>query len=253
MDEPANYPLKTIDKTVTIIEAMREKGEGSITELASALGYNKSVVHRHLSTLEQHGYVIKQGDRYELGLKYLELGGWIRKNMALYRHAEPEIEQLARDTGELANLMTEERGWGVYLKRSKGADAVDLHSYAGLHVNLHTAALGKAILAELPDAYVDEIIDKRGLPQKTSQTITDREELFAGLKTIQKQGYAKDDGEFLEGVRCVASAVTTDNGKPLGAISVSAPATRVSDEEFDEDLPKRVQSAANVVELNINY
>lgn len=109
-----------------------------------------SAVHNHLSTLAEHGFVTKTGEEYHLSLKFFELGGFTRNQVDLFKIAEPEIERLAEETGELVNLMTEERGMGVYLKRSKGQDALDLDTYVGMRVHLHTTALGKSILAHLP-------------------------------------------------------------------------------------------------------
>jgi DNA-binding IclR family transcriptional regulator len=160
---------------------------------------------------------------------------------------------MAERTGELANLMVEQNGWGVYLYRSKGDQAVDLNTYVGLPTHLHTTALGKAILAYLPADRVDEIVDRRGLPAETERTVTDREALADRLAAVRERGYAIDDGEILDGVRCVAAPVRTSDGDILGSISVSAPTSRMGQERFETEIPNLVLSAANVIELNINY
>ncbi|UPM42703.1 HTH-type transcriptional regulator XacR [Halocatena salina] len=249
----AKYPVRTTEKTLALIEQLMEHGSCGVTELANGLDMGKSAVHNHLTTLQKHGYVQQSDDEYQLSLKFLEVGGRIRKSMELYQVAEPEVKSLAAETGELANILIEEQGMGVYLMRAKGADAVDLDTYAGLRTRLHTTALGKAILAHLPESRVDEILDQHGLSQKTPKSISTREELFQALGDIRERGYAIDDGERLEGLRCLGAPVRTSSGEVLGAISVSAPASRVSDEDLHGDLPEKVLSAANVIELNINY
>ncbi|AKU09237.1 IclR family transcriptional regulator [Haloferax sp. Atlit-12N] len=249
----AKHPVRTTEKTLALVEELMEKGPCGVTELASDLDMGKSAVHNHLTTLQKHGYVLKDGDDYRVGLKFLEVGGHSRKSMEVYQVAEPEVKSLAADTGELANLLVEEQGMGVYLMRAKGDDAVDLDTYAGLRTNLHTTALGKAILANLPESRVDEIIERHGLEQKTPKSIGTRQELFQVLEAVRERGYAIDDGERLEGLRCLAAPIKSSSGEVLGAISVSAPASRVSDEDLHGSLPERVLSAANVVELNINY
>jgi len=173
--------------------------------------------------------------------------------MEFYQVAEPEVKSLADETGELANLLVEEQGMGVYLMRSKGEEAVDLDTYAGLRTHLHTTALGKAVLAYLPESRVEEIIERRGLAQKTPHSIGSREALFDALEEVRDRGYAIDDGERLEGLRCIAAPIKDSSDEVLGAISVSAPASRVSDDDLHGRLPERVLSAANVIELNINY
>lgn len=249
----AKHPVRTTEKTLSLVEQLMDRGPSGVTELAADLEMGKSAVHNHLTTLQEHGYVLKTGDEYQLGLKFLEVGGSTRKSMEFYQIAEPEVKSLADDTGELANLLVEEQGMGVYLMRSKGDDAVDLDTYAGLRTYLHTTALGKAVLAHLPGSRIDEIIEQHGLEPATLHSISSREELFESLEAVRDRGYAVDDGERLEGLRCVAAPVMNSSDKVLGAISVSAPASRVSDEDLHGRLPERVRSAANVVELNINY
>ncbi len=249
----AKHPVRTTEKTLALVEELMERGPCGVTELADGLEMGKSAVHNHLTTLRKHGYVLKEGDEYGLGLKFLEVGGSTRKSMEFYQVAEPEVKALADETGELANLLVEEQGMGVYLMRSKGEEAVDLDTYAGLRTNLHTTALGKAILAYLPEERVEEIIERRGLERETPRSIGTREELFETLEEVRERGYAIDDGERLEGLRCIAAPVKDSSDDVLGAISVSAPASRISDEDLHGSLPERVLSAANVVELNINY
>ena len=249
----AKHPVQTTEKTLSLVEELKQRGECGVTELAGELEMGKSAVHNHLMTLRKHGYVTKEGERYRLSLKFLDVGGYIRRSMEFYQVARPEVKSLANETGELANLLVEEHGWGVYLTRSKGEQAVNLDTYAGRCTHLHTTALGKAILAHLPEQRIDEIVDQRGLERKTPNSIETREELFDRLESIRKRGYAIDYGERLEGLRCVAAPVRTSENEVLGAISVAAPAGRVSDDDLTNCLPDRVLSAANVIELNINY
>ncbi|MFC6726171.1 HTH-type transcriptional regulator XacR, partial [Halobium palmae] len=170
----AKHPVRTTEKTLALVEELMRGGPRGVTDLAAELEMGKSAVHNHLTTLRKHGYVVRDGERYRLGLKFLEVGGHTRKSMELYQVAEPEVESLADDTGELANLLVEEQGLGVYLLRSKGERAVDLDTYAGLRTNLHTTGLGKAILAYLPEARVEEIVDRHGLERATPRSVGSR-------------------------------------------------------------------------------
>jgi len=249
----AKHPVRTTEKTLTLVEELMRRGPSGVTELAEGIDMGKSAVHNHLTTLQDHGYVLKTGNQYQLALKFLEIGGSIRKSMEFYQVAEPEVKSLADETGELANLLVEEQGFGVYLMRSKGEDAVDLDTYAGLRTNLHTTALGKAVLAHLSESRVQEIIERHGLEPKTPRSIGSREELFDALESVRDRGYAIDDAERLEGLRCIGAPVKSSSDEVLGAVSVSAPTNRVSDEELHGELSERVLSAANVIELNINY
>ncbi len=249
----AKHPVRTTEKTLRLVEALCDADGAGVTELADRVDMGKSAVHNHLSTLREHGYVVKEGDTYRTGLKFLEVGGQRRNRMELYRVAEPKVNELAQRSGELCNLMTEEGGVGVYLYRAKGEDAVDLDTYAGRRTHLHNTALGKAILAHLPHDRVEEILDRHGLPPETDNSITDEAVLFEELDRVRERGYAVDDEERLKGLRCVAVPVRTSEGRVLGAMSISSPRSRMKGDRLEHEVPEMVRNAANVVELDINY
>lgn len=245
--------VKTTAKTFRIIEALKEFDGARVTELADTLEMGKSTVHNHLSTLVHEGYVIQRDEEYSLSLQFLELGGYIRNRLDLYRVAEPEVKQLAEQTDELANLAVSEQGLLTYIDRSKGDQAVDLDTYPGLQAPMHCTALGKVILAHTPRERVESVLDRHGMPKLTANTITEREDLYEELEKIRNKGYAQDYGERLEGLRCVAAPVKSSENEVEGAISVSAPASRMKDERYNQKIPEKVRSAANVIELNLKY
>lgn len=253
MPEEAPHPVKTTRKSLQIVETLGAEGPMRLTDLATALEMGDSVVHNHLSTLKEAGYVTQDGDRYDLGLRFLELGGQTRKRRQLFQAAEREVQDLADETGELCNLLTEEDGVGVYLYRAKGNQAVDIDTFAGMRTPITTTALGKAILAFLPRSRVETIIEEHGLPAITEQTVTERDALFEDLDAIRERGYALDDGERIEGLRCVAAPVTDADKTAVGAISVSGPKNRIRKSRFREELPEQVTGVANVVELNLQF
>lgn len=241
------------ETTLCILETLKELDGAGVTELATQLDLPKSTVHNHLSTLVRNEYIVKEGDTYRVGLQFLEFGEYIRGRMKIYDVARPEVEQLADETGELANLLVEEHGKGVYLCRAKGAQAVRLDTYAGMRVHLHCTALGKAVLAHLPEEKLAEIIEARGLPKRTDTTITDETALREELGRVRERGYAYDNGERLAGLRCVAAPIKALDGHALGAISVSGPTSRMKGQWFEEEVPELLLNVANVIELNMNY
>lgn len=251
MNNQAKYPVTTSQKTIRLLDALRQLGSAGVTELASAVDMNKSTVHNHLSTLRAEELVVQRGDEYSLGLRLLEFGGQARHQQPLYHIALPEIERLASQTGELANLVVEEHGHGVYLASKQGDNAVDLDIYPGLRRPLHLTGSGKAILAHLPLDRLDEIIDRHGLPAKTDQSITDREELLEHLDAIRERGFAVDEEEHISGLQCIGAPVLSGDGTVLGAVSISVPVTRMSDDEFYNEVPDMVRSATNVIELHV--
>lgn len=253
MGRKAKHPVRTTAKTLELVEALKEVDRAGVTELADRLGMGKSTVHNHLSTLEEYEYVTRSGDEYELGLRFLELGGHTRNRMKLFQMAKPEIENLAAETGELANVATEEFGECVYLYRSKGDRAVELDTHLGLRMTMHNTALGKAMLAYLPEERVDRILEKHTLTPMTAHSTTDSDELRSQLSEVRERGYALDLEERLEGLRCVAAPVRDSSGSVLGAISISAPTNRLKGDRLQSEIPDLVVSAANVIELNIAH
>ncbi|WP_129115583.1 IclR family transcriptional regulator [Halegenticoccus tardaugens] len=245
--------IGALETSLRVLEALKHLGSAGVTELAKELNIPKSTVYTHLNTLRQNEYVVREGDAYRVGLKFLDLGEHARNRMRVYDVAKSQVDHLAEETGELANLLVEEHGEGVYVYRARGAQAVRVDTHAGMRVKLHCTSLGKAILAFLPKEQVDAIVDRWGLPDRTSRTITDREALDEELAAVRERGFAQDDGERLPGLRCVAAPIVGQNGHAVGAISVSGPTSRMKCEKFTEEIPELVQSAANVTELNMTY
>ena len=247
--------LKTVERTARIIKALETLDGAGVTELATHLGMSKSSTYHYLATLRQEDFVVKTGDQYELGLQLLLSGEYVRNRNLLYRYGKEEVEELAETTGEYANLFTEQHGKGINLYKVRGSDAVG----SGYQTDklqqpdqLHCTATGKAILAFLPEARVDGILDQHGLPERTANTITDRDELLDELATIRERGYAYNDEEEVEGLRAVGAPVIDRDDDVLGSLSVAGPTSRLKGTPFDEELPEQVQRAANVIEVNIN-
>lgn len=249
-------PSPTVQATRTsleIVEALVRLDGAGVTELSNGLDLPKSTVHNHLNTLRDIEYVVKNDGEYNVGLRFLKLGEYSRNRLKIYDIAQPEIDSLAEQTGELVNLSVEEYGRGVYLYLARGDDAVHLDTHAGMQVHLHCTALGKAILAYTPDERVEQILDTMGMPARTERTITDRDALYEDLDAIRERGYAYDRQERLNGLRCVAAPITTPEQVVVGAISISGPTSRMQGERFDTDIPDALRDTANVIELNMTY
>ncbi|MFW6435405.1 MAG: IclR family transcriptional regulator, partial [Halovenus sp.] len=232
---------------------LRRLNGAGVTAVANEVGLPKSSAYNHLETLEQEEYVLKEGGEYHVGLRFLDLGRHARQRDSLYETARPELETLADETGELVNLLVEEHGQGVYVCRVRGDRAVNVEANTSDRVHLHSTALGKVILAYSDEDRVNQILDAHGLPATTERTITDPDELRAELSEIRERGVAFDRQERIAGLCCVAVPILDDDRRPVGAISVSGPKSRMKGERLESELPERLESAANVVELNRTY
>lgn len=245
--------LQSTDTLFRILEVLRKRDGTGVTALAEELGLAKSSVHAHLSTLKAHRYVVQDGSTYYVGNRFLQLSEYARTRREDYELAADLVTQLCEKTGERAQFIAEEHGKGIYLYCEGGEHAVHTESGVGREVFLHSTAAGKAILAELPDQRVDEILDTWGLPAQTDETITDADELREELAVIHDQGYSKNRGENIDSLNAVGVAVTRPDGSVSGAFSVSAPANRLQGDRLDNEFPELLLGVANELELNIAY
>lgn len=246
--------LSTIHRAFKIVDLLREMEGARVTELADRLGVAPSTAHKYLATLEQEKYVVKEGDKYHVGLEFLDIGTYAKYRKKGYRLCTQKVPHIAAETGERVQFVVEEHGLGIYLgMEASDENAVMIDRRDGVHRYLHATAAGKAILAELPDHRVHEIIDRHGLPAETERTITDKEELFEELKTIREESVAYNDEESVEGLRAVGVPVFKPNGFVLGAFSMSAPSNRLKGEHYREEVPNILLGHANEIELNLRY
>ncbi|WP_101295954.1 IclR family transcriptional regulator [Halegenticoccus soli] len=252
MSQP-KHPVRSVDRALDIIEVIQDLDGAGVSEIADRVDVGKSAVHNHLNTLVNREYLVKEDDQYHIGLSFLGLGAYARNRMDIYDSARSEADKLADDTGELVNLLVEKNGKGIYLYQASGENAVDLDTYEGKQVSLHCTGLGKALLAFRPREEVVDVLDTHGMPRMTESTITDREEFFEELEHIREQKFALDREERLTGLCCVAAPITDEQDRSIGAISISCPLHRVSDQRFREELPDEVLGTANVIELRHNY
>ena len=245
--------LKTVMLAFRIVELIHERRSVGVTEVAEEMDLPKSTAHLQLKTLVETGFAYKEDGRYTLSFQFLEIGGAMRNQLKLYEVAKPVLKDLAEKSNELAELQIEERGRGVLLMRFESENAVDDNTPIGQYEHLHTSAVGKSILASLPAEYVEAIIDKHGLPPRTTNTITDPDELMLELQWIRNHGIAYSEGEAVTGVRGVGAPIRTNDDQVVGAISVSGPNKRISDERLKQDLRSLVEEASNIIELKIRH
>ncbi|TKR25603.1 IclR family transcriptional regulator [Natronomonas salsuginis] len=243
--------VRATETSIRMLEGIIDLGgEAGITELATHLSVAKSTVYKHLSTLESNGVVVKHDDRFRIGLRTLEFGGYAQRYDGVYDTARPQMRAMADETGELANLMFEENGWGVYIHTSRGEDAVEIDTQTGRRAYLHSTGLGKAILASFDDERVEEIVESVGLPAVTEHTITEPATLFDELAEIRATGFAYDREECVDGMACIARSLSTPGDRPA-AISITGPVSRVTTGEAEQSIRTVLEQAGNVIELNL--
>lgn len=250
-----NHPGRTI-RSVTIafniIEVLQERDHVGVTELADELGHSKSTIYSHLQTLSERNILVQEPEGYRLSLRILDMANSVREQVGNYDVISSEVDTLAAETGEIAQFGIEEHGMISYLYKATGEQAVETRSRVGLQQPMYSTSLGKTILASMPTSRREKIVESIEYTAFTPRTITSSEQLYEELDVITKRGYGIDDEENIEGLRCVAAPVKRGE-TVLGAISVTGPSSRFTDERIHEEMSDHVKRAANVIELNTKF
>lgn len=244
--------VKAAETAFAIIESVEEMERAGVSDIAQHLSIAKSTAHKHLHTLVENEYLVREGNEYRLSLKHLKFGRHALDKVEIVEISQPVIDHLAEETGEAIWVAIEEHGRAVYVNKALGNRAVPSRGGIGNRILLHSASIGKAMLAFLPDDRVEEIINRHGLPSLTENTISDREELLEHLAEVRDRGVAFNDGESLRGLRAVASPVIHE-GDVMGAVAIVGTENRMKGKYFREEIPDLVQGATNEIELNLAY
>ena len=245
--------VEAVKRNYEIIETLMQHDEMRITELAAETGLPKSVVHAHLNTLYDMEYVVKDGSKYRLGLKYLALSERIKTHIDGYDEITAAVDELAAETGEIVRFVKEEHGHLVYLYEAAGERALTLPFAPGQSEDVYSTGPGKALLSQYPPDRLTAILDDVAFEAKTENTITDRGAFLEELSDVADAGYAVDRGENTEGVGSIAVPVTTGGDAPLGAISVTGPRRRFADAATEANIVERLLQAANVIDVNSRF
>ena len=235
--EPGSrYQIGSLGRALDLLELVGEQPGLTLTELARTSELTKVTVFRILANLEHRGYVRRDEatGRYRLGMKVIELGGRLVDELDLRLIARPILEELRHESGETVNLAVPVDWRITYIDILQSSQGLRMAARVGATDDLHSTALGKAILAFEPDAAIREFFAGRGLSRKTERTITDEKHLREELRAVRARGYSVDDEENEAGARCAAAPVLGPDGSAVGAVSISGPATRMTLDRLDE-------------------
>lgn len=221
-------PVQSVGRALDLLEALADGPPLGVVELARQVGLAQGTTHRLLATLAARGYVRQDGERrYHLGLAGARLADRAQQELALL--ARPHLATLVEQTGETANLAVLDGTRMRYVAQSPSPHTLRIFAEVGRQVPVHSTAVGKAVLAALPAADAQAVIDALTLEPSTRHTVTTRAGLDEALVQVRRAGYAVDEQEQEIGVRCVGVALPAALGL-RAAVSVSGPAERFSEE-----------------------
>ena len=241
------YSLESLRKGLELLDCFARQETWSFAELAADLGHSKPTVFRILHTIEAFGYLQKdpKTGRYSLAMRFHALGSAAVRHEQLQWQALPPIQDLARETGETVHVGILYEDEAICVQSVDGTSFVRMHAFVGKRIPAHASALGKVLLAHLPDAELDALISD-GLVRLTPHTITDPASLRAALHQIRTDGWGLDDEEMEIGLRCVGAPITDHSSRPCASVAVSAPAVRMDQQRVSALIPLVKATAARI-------
>jgi DNA-binding IclR family transcriptional regulator len=249
------YQIQVLDRALAVLKVLSQEGPDlTLAQVSALLHLHKSTAHRLIMVLEGHKLIERNSKTgtYRLGMKLFELGTRAVSQLDLRERARPILDRLVRETDETVHLCVYDNGEVVYVDKVEPARSVRLASTVGRRHPAFCTAVGKAMMAVMPEEQVETAVQKHGLRPLTRKTIGSLGELKSELAKVRKLGYAVDDEENEEGVCCVGAVVRGISGEPTAAISVSGPSFRLPSYKIPI-VAKAVIGAANALSQELGY
>ena len=254
--KPKNL-VQTIERAAFIFDILSQSPSGlTLGELARQTNLPKGTAHRLLSSMAYFDFIRQEPTtkNYHLGFKLVDLGNLLLGQIDLRAQARSFLINLSETVKETVHLVVLDQDKALYI------DKVDLHPKAsglqmvsrlGARIPLHCSSVGKVLLAFMESADAEKMIYEGVLTRRTPKTITDPEKLIQHLAFVRANGYAIDDEENEEGIRCVAAPIRSGSGKVEAAMSISGPITRITMPRIETELRKLVCETANNISVQL--
>jgi DNA-binding IclR family transcriptional regulator len=245
--------IRSVVRAMDLVRLLGQyKSGASVTELASVLRMPKSTVYRLLVTLKSADWVVSdpETERYRLGIGLLEVSAGVLNALSLRDLAKPHLEALWQAANESVHLGVLHGQQIVYVMKYESTQAVRMYSEVGKTAPVYCTGLGKALLAWTEQTRRRDLLSAIAYRRFTPNTLTDPAVLEEDLKQARERGYAIDNAEHEDFVRCVAAAISGGSDTPVGAISIAAPLHRMTDARVAE-LGAMVAERARMLEKEV--
>ncbi len=229
-----------------------------IADIADDLGMSRSTTHRYVITLVALGYLEQGASRkYRLGLRVTDLGMSALNSTGLREHAHPYLEELGRRTSYTTSLGVLEATDVLYVDRvrsfRRGQGKAELNLHTGSRIPAYCTAMGKLLLANLPESEQRELIAQMKLTKRGPNTITAKKALREELDEIQEAGFAVDDQEFAPEIHAISAPVRNDARDVVAAVGLSAHCSMIPLEELVDALGPHLVSTADRISARLGY
>ena len=223
--------IQVIERSARLMEAIAASNTpASLKILSAETGLHPSTAFRILGSLIDIGYVERDTyGHYFIGRRISQLANSVRRGMDLREEARSTMEQLRDEIGETINLTVREGDEVIYIDRATPNRMMRVEQVIGSRAPLHVTAVGKLMLQDLGEPFIQDYCNRTGLEAYTQHTLATPADLNRELNTISQQGYAYDNEEAEIGVGCIGVLIRGSNGQVLGGLSISAPIERRKD------------------------
>ena len=223
--------IQSLQRGLGILELIAKDGTGlTMAEVSRKIGLHTSTTFHLLRTLRSLGYLVQSETtrEYRLGSKVFRLAASVLTEVQTLNISGPLLAEMAQQTGETSHLAIFEHGEVIVINKVDGSSPVRLTDRVGYPRPAHCTAIGKVLLAHLPEAELKTFLEEHELRPFTPKTITAVPVLEQELARVRGQGYAFDDEEHVQGIRCLAVPVRNFTGRVAAALGISGPVWRVS-------------------------
>lgn len=247
--------LVSIEKCLSIIDLLSNSPDGlRLSEISNALSLPSSSVHHILSTLLPYNFVNQDptSKKYALGYRFLEIGRRILDHFDVRNVARDHLQRLHDLCGQTIHLAVLRNKKVIYIDKVSAPVGLSLSTYVGFATDPHAAAGGKVLLSELPENEIKKIFPDGTLKKYGRNTITSISDLLEELGKIRRQGYALDDEEYYQGVRCIAAPIRA-GGKVVAALSITGSIFAMSHERIWGEYKGMVVQIANDISAQMPW
>jgi len=243
------YQVNSLDRAFGILGCFTlSKPELSLSEICDKTGLPKPTAFRLLSAMESAQFISRtqDGQRYQVGIRAFELGNIFLANLSIEQLARPYMESISEQYKMTCNLAILDQGQVVYIATVNRSNLGRFSPITGYRHYVHCSALGKSLIADLPETEILDILERHGMPALSPHTYTTPKALLSDLEAVRDCGYAVDAQEGGIGMNCLATAIFDHRGQRVAAISVSGATPLFTPDQVSQIVETLKQTAREI-------
>ncbi|MDP3962217.1 MAG: IclR family transcriptional regulator [Pseudorhodobacter sp.] len=244
--------IQSLDRAIDLMNTLAEGGAMTLSEVAARMAQSPATLYRILTTLQRRALVEAdaKSQEWSIGPDAFRLGAAFLRRSSMVDRARPVMRHLMEMTGETSNLGIEKSDRVMFVCQVETEETIRAFFPLGTLSPLHASGIGKVMLSRASAARLDRLFKDGDLESFTRQTIVTRQAIGAELARIRQQGFAFDNEEKAEGMRCIAAPIVNFHGEAIAGISISGPSHRLTMAKV-EAIGSLVRAAAEEVSRSL--